>query len=90
MAGKAVVSPDGLWMTVGETGTALRLSDITVARMFDAGDLPGFKARSAIRIYAAFVADALAAIRAGATIDITAFAREWTAVNVPAQEASTA
>ena len=76
MAGKAVKG-DGSWLTATETGDALRISPLTVVRMVDDGDLIGFRARSTIRIWGPFVTDALAAIRAGATINFGEFARQW-------------
>ena len=78
MAAQAV-APDGVWLTLEETGKALRLSPVTVGRMFHAGEIPGIRARSAYRISAAFVADVLAAARTGAMVDLAEFAQAWTA-----------
>ncbi|MGO9079095.1 MAG: hypothetical protein ACLQDY_08640, partial [Streptosporangiaceae bacterium] len=78
MAAKAV-APDGSWLTPGEAGAQLRLSPITIGRMFADEDIPGFRARSAIRIPAAFVADFLDIVRSGGQVNIRDFGRQWKA-----------
>ena len=73
------------WLSVASTASMLGVSPLTIYRMFNDGDLPGFRARTAIRIPDGFVADALAAIRAsGQGIDLAEFGRQW------AMKASTA
>lgn len=78
MAARAT-RPDGEWLTVDETAAQLRVSSPTIGRMFRDGNLPGFRARSSIRIPVLFVSDALAAIRAGRSIDLSEFGRDWKA-----------
>ena len=80
------VAPDGIWLTPAETGRRLRISAMTVIRMLQAGDIPGFRARTAYRVPAAFVADAVAAIREGGSIDIGEFGRQWNARSLTASE----
>jgi hypothetical protein len=80
------VSPDGIWLTIAETAAELRLSDTTVWRIADR--LPGFRAGTARRILAAFVADAKAAISAGESIDLVEYARQWKSRGVPGTEVS--
>jgi hypothetical protein len=87
MAAQAV-APDGTWLTLAETGAALRLSATTIWRMFGDGDLPGFRACSAHRIPAAFVADAIEVMQAGGQIDIREFGRQWSARSVAAGESA--
>lgn len=77
MAAQAV-APDGVWLTFEEAAAALRLSPVTVARMFHAGEIGGIAARCAYRIPAAFVADVIAASKS-AKVDIAEFWREWSA-----------
>lgn len=82
------VAPDGVWLTPAETGRQLRICAMTVVRMLLDGDIPGFRARTAYRIPAAFVADAVAAIREGGSIDIAEFGRQWKARSLTASEAA--
>jgi excisionase family DNA binding protein len=71
------VAPDGIWLTPAEAAAMLRVSTMTVTRLLLAGDIPGLRARRAYRVPAAFVDGALTAIRAGASVDLAEFGREW-------------
>jgi hypothetical protein len=73
------VAADSSWLSVADTAAQLGVSEVTVYRVFWAGDLPGLRARRTISIPAAFVADVLAAIRAGRQVDLAEFGRQWAA-----------
>jgi excisionase family DNA binding protein len=73
------VAPDGTWLTAAEAAATLRVSPVTIIRMFADGDIPGHRARSAYRFPAAFVADLLTAIGSGRSVDIREFGRQWRA-----------
>lgn len=66
-------------MSVKEAAGALGVSEMTVRRAFDSGDLPGIRFGRTYRVSRVFVDALLAEVEAGRQINVTQYAASWPA-----------
>lgn len=69
------------WMSTTQAGGKLGYSATSIWRLCRDGDLPNMRAGKEFRVPAQLVKDACDAVRAGGSIDLVEFAREWAARN---------
>ena len=75
------------WVGTAYAGKRLGYSQVTIWRLIQSGDLPSMRAGKDFRLPGQLVEDAYNAVMAGGSIDLAAFAREWSARRAESAEA---
>lgn len=64
-------------MPIKTAAALLNISEQTIRRLLDAGEIPGLKVSRSYRVYGPFVEAALALIRAGHRVVLEELAAQW-------------